>query len=133
MDINNVNPKCSEIWMCDLSIGLNSDYLGNVQGGCRPVFIISNDKNNKFSPNVTVMPLTSKMNKRNLPVHVELQDYRAYGLKRPSTIMAENMTTIPKDSLKYKMGQITDSQILEEICKAIEIQCPVIELARARS
>jgi mRNA-degrading endonuclease toxin of MazEF toxin-antitoxin module len=33
---------------------------GSVQNGLRPVMIISNDKANKFSPNIIAVPLTSR-------------------------------------------------------------------------
>ena len=55
----NVHPRFGEIWMCNLT---NKD--GSVQSGYRPVFILSNDKNNTYSTTLNVIPITSKMNKR---------------------------------------------------------------------
>lgn len=60
-------PKFLEIWMADLG-----DKNGSIQCGRRPVLIVSNDKNNRYSTTVNVMPMTTKMNKRNLPCHVEI-------------------------------------------------------------
>ena len=127
MDINSINPKWGEIWMCNLG----TDYIGSIQGGRRPVFILSNDKNNKYSPNVNVMPLTTKMDKRRLPVHVELWNYEECGLKKPSTIMAESILTISKDSLEYKMGQVSDGETLNKICTAIGVQFAFIKMSHA--
>lgn len=114
-------PKCGEIWMCDL--GHND---GSVQSGYRPVFIISNDTNNQYSPTINVFPLTTKMNKRNLPVHVELWNYKKYGLSAPSTILVEQPMTVPSDRFVKKAGSITDAETLEKICRAMGIQFPIL-------
>lgn len=125
MSNNNVisRPKCGEIWMCNLTI-----KEGSIQSGYRPVFILSNNKNNTYSPTLNIIPITSKMNKRRLPVHVELWSYQDYGLKTPSTMLIEQIMTIPVDHLDMCVGQISDSKILSSICKAIEIQFPIMQL-----
>lgn len=115
-------PRCYEIWMCDLG----SNGVG-IQSGYRPVLILSNDRNNLFAPTVNVAPLTTKMNKRNLPVHVELWDYRAYGLLAPSTILIEQITTVHVNALERRIGQITDGKTLASICIAVTVQFPIIQ------
>ena len=82
-------PRCGEIWMCHL---IEKD--GSIQSGYRPVFILSNDKNNTYSTTLNIIPITSKMNKRKLPVHVELWSYQKYGLKTPSTMLVEQTSYI---------------------------------------
>ena len=115
--------KRGEIYMTELpNIG------GSIQSGYRPVFILSNNKNNTYSPTLNIIPITSKMNKRRLPVHVELWSYQDYGLKTPSTMLIEQIMTIPVDHLDMCVGQISDSKILSSICKAIEIQFPIMQL-----
>lgn len=125
MSNNNVisRPKCGEIWMCNLTA-----KEGSIQSGYRPVFILSNNKNNTYSPTLNIIPITSKMNKRRLPVHVELWSYQDYGLKTPSTMLIEQIMTIPVEHLDMCVGQISDSKILSSICKAIEIQFPIMQL-----
>ena len=44
----------------------------SVQKGKRPCLIVSNNANNKFSGNLSVIVLTSKMTKKPLPTHVLL-------------------------------------------------------------
>lgn len=110
-------PRCGEIWTCHLG-----EHGPGVQSGYRPVLILSNDQNNLFSSVVNVAPLTSKMQKRNLPVHVELWNYEAYGLKSPSTILIEQTTTIQMNCLDFRVGKIRDKEIMEQIWVAIEIQ-----------
>lgn len=47
------------------------EQTGSEQQGGRPVIVVSNETCNKFSPTVTVVPLTTK-GKKPLPTHVEL-------------------------------------------------------------
>ena len=116
-----VNPQNGEIWMCHLA-----EKNGSVQGGYRPVFVLSNDKNNTYSPTLNIIPITSKMNKRALPVHVELWHYKKYGLKEPSTMMIEQIMTVNSDCLERKIGRINDTKTLLAIKKAMSIQFPVL-------
>lgn len=117
-------PKCGEIWMCNLR---TKD--GSIQNGYRPVFILSNNKNNTHSPTLNIIPITSKMNKKKLPVHVELWSYQEYGLKTPSTMLVEQIMTIPSDYLVKCIGNIRNKGVLSNICKAMEIQFPIMQLA----
>jgi len=116
-------PKCGEIWMCNLT-----EKDGSIQAGYRPVFIVSNDRNNTHSPTLNVIPLTTKMNKRGLPVHVELWNYERYGLKAPSTLMIEQITTVPSWRLDVCVGFINDKEVLREIWEAMMIQFPIGQL-----
>ena len=59
--------KRGQIVMLDLPT-----VSGSVQNGLRPCVIISNNKANKFSPNVIAVPLTSR-NKKDMPTHYALQ------------------------------------------------------------
>ena len=114
-------PKFLEIWMADLG-----EKSGSVQSGRRPVLIVSNDKNNRYSSVVNIMPMTTKMNKRNLPCHVELYNYERFGLNAPSTIMVEQLTSIDKSNLLFRIGKVDDNKVLSEICRAMTAQFPVL-------
>lgn len=116
-------PKCGEIWMCNLS-----ESKGSIQSGYRPVFVISNDKNNTYSSTINIIPITTKMNKRKLPVHVELWNYQRYGLKAPSTMMVEQTTTVAIASLDKYIGKILDPNVLGDISRAMRVQFPVIAI-----
>lgn len=117
---NEIRPRFGEIWMCHLT-----NKGGSIQSGYRPVFILSNDKNNTYSTTLNIIPITSKMNKRNLPVHVELRSYQKFGLKAPSTMMVEQTTTITIEHLEKKVGIINDRQILLDIGRAMTVQFPI--------
>ena len=110
-----------EIWMADLG-----ERSGSLQSGRRPVLIVSNDKNNRYSSVLNVIPMTTKMNKRNLPCHVEIHDYERFGLNAPSTIMVEQLTVVDKKDLMFRIGKINDDRILMDICDAMAVQFPVL-------
>ena len=114
-------PKFLKIWMADLG-----ERSGSLQSGRRPVLIVSNDKNNRYSSVLNVIPMTTKMNKRNLPCHVEIHDYERFGLNAPSTIMVEQLTVVDKKDLMFRIGKINDDRILMEICDAMAVQFPVL-------
>lgn len=123
ISVNN-SPKCGEVWMCEL-VSKN----GSIQNGRRPVFILSNNKNNTYAPTLNVIPLTTKMNKKRLPIHVELWNYEQYGLNKPSTMLIEQITTIPMENLIKCIGNISDDDILKNIVAAMSIQFPIMQLA----
>ena len=54
-----------------LYVDMGEEYEGSIQGGMRPMVVVSNNLANKFSPVITVVPLTSRTyKKRYLPTHV---------------------------------------------------------------
>lgn len=91
---------------------------GSIQAGNRPVVIVSNNLNNKFSPTVNVLPITSKT-KNNIPVHVDIGITE--GLQQLSTVLVEQMVTINKNQLTKLIGKCNMSKMYE-IEKAILIQ-----------
>ena len=121
-----VRPKCGEIWMCNLPL-----KEGSIQSGYRPVFILSNNQNNTYATTLNVIPLTTKMNKRKLPIHVELWDYGRFGLKAPSTMLVEQIMTISIENLDKPIGSVEDKQTLNSILKAMSIQFPIMAMAAA--
>ena len=115
-------PKCGEIWMCELR-----DGDGSIQTGYRPVFVLSNDKNNKHSTTVNVAPITGKRNKHYLPVHVEIKNYFECGLNMPSILLVEQITTVPQVNFTKCIGKICDVAVLKEVWNAINIQFPLMQ------
>ncbi|WWR21055.1 type II toxin-antitoxin system PemK/MazF family toxin [Lachnospiraceae bacterium JLR.KK009] len=98
---------------------LGRDADGSLQAGGRPVLVISNDKANEYSPIITIIPITSKMNKAKLPTHVLIE---ACGLTRPSIALAEQITSINKGRLGRKIGSIQQTAYVGLIKRAIGIQ-----------
>lgn len=115
------SPHFSEIWMCNLPT-----KSGSVQSGYRPVYILSNDQNNTHSTTLNIIPITSKTRKKALPIHVKLWNYQSYGLKTPSTMLIEQIMTIPFENLDKCVGKVSDSKTLNDISRALAIQFPVL-------
>ena len=90
---------------------------GSEQQGERPVVIIQNDIGNLYSSTVIVAAITAKINKRELPVHVELSKRQ---LKKNSTILLEQIRTLDKKKLKEKVGNLNSFE-LKNLNKALKI------------
>ncbi|QWU14351.1 type II toxin-antitoxin system PemK/MazF family toxin [Paenibacillus sophorae] len=84
--------KQYDVWFADLG-----ESNGHVQGGKRPVLVISNDVGNQRSPVVIVAPITSSKTKNKLPtqVHISAEDV---GFQRDSIIQFEQIFTLSKDT-----------------------------------
>ena len=91
--------------------------VGSEQKGLRPVLVIQNNVGNKFSPTTVIIPITSKLDKANLPTHVLLK-YTS-GLKKMSVVLVEQIRTIDKSRLLEKITTI-DSKDLERVKKAVK-------------
>lgn len=111
-------PHYAEIWMCCLN-----QEQGSVQSGYRPVYIASNNINNKYSTTLNIIPITSKK-KMNLPIHVILENYQEFGLSSQSTLLVEQIMTVDVSSLHRRLGKITDNYTLRRIGEAMEVQFP---------
>ncbi|WP_044917758.1 type II toxin-antitoxin system PemK/MazF family toxin [Enterocloster clostridioformis] len=69
--------------------------VGSKQGGVRPVVVLQNDVGNFYTPTITIVPLTSKIEKkRRQPTHYFLR--KAKGLAKPSMVLAEQLDTCDK-------------------------------------
>jgi len=100
--------------------------VGSEQGGHRPVLIVQNDRGNRFAPTVIVVPLTSSERKHALPTHVVLPE-GAYGLRKESTVLCEQVRTLEKTRLDRYVGTL-DREKLKEVEKALfvslDMTCP---------
>ena len=79
-----------EIKRGDIIIVDLGQHETSVQSGIRPCVVMSNDMANRHSPVITVVPLTSKIRKKQyLPTHVFLNRYRNSGLECHSLALCE--------------------------------------------
>ena len=90
---------------------------GSKQGGVRPALVVSNNKANKHSPVVTVVPLSKK---KYLPTHVQIP--KRSGLNKPSMALAEQVETLDKTRLGERIGEVLDEMVMEQITVALQIQ-----------
>ena len=103
---NNLEITRGTIVMVDLPLG-----NGSVQGGTRPAIVISNDKGNKFSPVLIVVPLTSRLDKKYMPTHHTIEPSIVNGLTKTSIALAEQIITIGKDAVRNIVGTLEEIDI----------------------
>ena len=102
------------------------EKAGSEQGGVRPALVVSNNKANKHSPVVTVIPLSARVwKKKYLPTHVQIP--RSSGLSRPSMALAEQVETLDKTRLGDRIGEVLDDMVMEQITVALQIQIGAYE------
>ena len=82
-----------------------NDEVGSEQHAGRPAVIVSNEKNNQFGENVTIVYLTSK-EKKPLPTHTFVTTTRV-----ASTALCESITTINKSRLGDFLCQATEDEM----------------------
>lgn len=92
--------KRGDIYYADL--GTNG---GSIQNGLRPVLIVQNDLGNKYSPTVILAPISSRLNKTDLPTHVFIKGVDC-GLPKDSIALCEQIRVINKSSLMKKVGEL---------------------------
>ena len=115
-------PKQHEIWFAELG-----DHYGtSVQSGNRPVLVITNDVSNRYSQTLTVIPMTSKMKKLELPTHVVLTKDHCEMLKaeqmEDSVLLIEQITTIDRSALYNRLCRVTSAEKKQEIERAVARQ-----------
>lgn len=91
---------------------------GSEQKGRRPCIIISNNICNRFSPTITVVPIT-KQTKTPLPTHFQMSK-EEFKLHEDSTALVEQLRTIDKERLGVLHPvQLSQDQLhkIDELCK----------------
>lgn len=96
-----------EIYMMDLSPVVQSE-----QGGIRPCVVIQNNFGNRFSPNITIIPLTSVLSKKPLPTHIQIEGGK-FGLKKKSVVMCESIRTISKKRVREYIGTVDTNTMIK--------------------
>lgn len=91
--------------------------IGSEQKGDRYGVVIQNPKGNTHSPTVIIAWITSSKNKKNLPVHVEI-DGPFYGLEKESIVLLEQLRTVDKIRITNRCG-ILDELTMRKVDKAL--------------
>lgn len=105
--------KRLDMWNVDFGLS-----KGSVQGGQRPCVVLGNDIGNKYSPVVLVAPVTSKV-KKPMPTHVKVSK-EEIGLYEDSIILLEQITTVSKDQLDFKITELP-KRFTNAVNKAISL------------
>ena len=92
--------------------------VGSVESGVRPAIILQNNKGNRFSSTLIIVPLTTEIKKISLPVHVLLS--KADGLPQQMMALCEQLTTVDKSQMLNCFGQLS-SRSMAKVEEAIDI------------
>ncbi len=87
-------------------------HAGSVQSMERPAIVIQNNTGNRYSPNVIVIPITSK-NKKNMPTHFKLEKEKYDFLHTDSIALCEQVITISKQQIMGYLGCIDKDDIVQ--------------------
>lgn len=102
-------------------------YQGSIQGWLRPVVVVSNNRANRYSPVITVVPLSTKIyKKKNLPTHIFVSACQSVGLEHHSIALCEQVTSLDCTQIKGHMGYV-DDETMERITEAVQIQIGVFD------
>lgn len=113
--IKKITQEIKRLDMWNVHLGSNR---GSVQSGERPCVVISNNIGNKYSPVVIVAPVTSRV-KKEMPTHVKVCGSDA-GLYSDSIVLLEQIMTISKDQLDFKITELPD-KYSHEIVDALSV------------
>lgn len=92
---------------------------GSVQAKTRPYVIVSNPVGTRNATIITVMPLTSKIKKMDMPVHGCIDADKKNGLSLYSMVLGEQPQTISKNEVIDKLGTVTDHKernMINKVC-----------------
>lgn len=109
-----MNIKRGEIYLATLD-----PVVGKEISKTRPVVIVSNDKNNKFSGTVSILPITSKNLKKIYPFEVFLSKGSG-SLPKDSKVKADQIRTLDKARIITLIGKLKKDEI-DEIDEAIKL------------
>ena len=98
---------------------------GSEQSDTRPCLIVSNEICNRYSPIVTVLPLTSKLGKRNLPTHVLITKEK-YNIHTDSIVLAEQIKTIDTKRISSNALFKLDMEDMKNVEVAMNIQMGLV-------
>ncbi len=86
----------------------------------RPALVVSNNINNRHSPLVTILPITSNVTKA-YPFEVVVNQGWG-GLKQRSVIKANQIRTIDKKRISgVSLGSVMNSEIMQQVDEAIKV------------
>jgi len=80
------------------------------QGKPRPAVVVQSDLFNATHATVTLCPITGTV--RDYPLfRIDVPPSRSNGLKKPSQVMVDKVTTIPREHIGQVVGEISAVQI----------------------
>jgi len=93
--------KRGEIWTAVFS----GDY-----GKPRPSLVVQSDRVSQSHPSVLLCPLTSELSDDN-ELRITVKPTATTGLRKPSQIMVDKLTALPKTKVRERIGQVDNQQL----------------------
>ncbi len=93
--------------------------VGSEISKTRPVVVVSNDQNNKFSATVTILPITSQNLKKIYPFEWGVVKGTA-NLPKDSKVKADQIRTLDKKRILKHIGSL-ESQDMRAIERAVKV------------
>jgi mRNA interferase MazF len=88
-------------------LALQGDY-----GKPRPALVVQSDLFNATHPSITILPLTSEL--RDAPLfRIDVAPSSANGLKKPSQLMLDKISTIARDKIGSRIGRLDDPSMIQ--------------------
>lgn len=107
--------KRGEIYWVNLDPSVGSEIKK-----MRPAIIVSNDINNRYSPTVTIIPISSNVTKP-YPFEVLIKQGTG-GLKKDSLIKTNQIRTVDKARISGDaMDQMLDETMMQQVAEALKI------------
>jgi mRNA interferase MazF len=103
----------------DIYYAVLSPTIGSEIAKRRPILIVSNDINNRAASTITILPITSKVD-RVYPFEILLQPEDS-GLSKPSKAQAQQIRTISKQRIIGAVLGSLDNNLMQLVKVAIEL------------
>jgi mRNA interferase MazF len=111
--------KRGEIYFADLDPTLGSEINKR-----RPVLIVSRDANNRAAATVTVLPITSNVD-RVFPFEILITPGES-GLSKPSKIQAQQIRTISRQRIRGTCCGTPAPDVMERVDAAIRLHLDLL-------
>jgi mRNA interferase MazF len=85
--------------------------VGSEVGKTRPAIVLQNDLANRSSPTVTVIPISSQL-ERLFPFQVRIPAGEG-GLRRESKALCEQIRTLSRERLLERLGRLSAERLME--------------------
>jgi len=77
----------------------------------RPAVVVQNDIGNRYSANVIIVPVSSRMPDKDYPMNHRLPAGTA-GLDRPFVVLAGTILTVPQSLVIRRVGQLPEADLV---------------------
>lgn len=104
LNLSERTPRFGDVYL------VRFEGTGSEQSGLRPAVVFQNNIGNVHSPNVTVLPMTSRIKKSSQPTHVVILAEDS-DLLRDSMVLCENPVCVSKEKLGSYLATLSDEQM----------------------